>query len=131
MRTYLVCTGTTRHDRNPSQRRNAYFKSLLAALALSLAAANAFAGAVNINTADAASLAAALKGVGQKQGRSHRRLSQGTRRVQERRPSLAQVKGIGQKLVDKNRDPDPGGRRRPKAKAESKPAAKAEAQPAS
>jgi len=41
------------------------FKSLLAALALSLAfAANAFAGAVNINTADAASLAAACLGSG-------------------------------------------------------------------
>jgi len=107
------------------------FKSLLAALALSLAfAANAFAGAVNINTADAASLAAALKGVGQSKAEAivaYRKEHGAFKSADE----LAQVKGIGQKLVDKNRDLILVGDAAPKAKAESKPAAKAEAQPAS
>lgn len=63
----------------------------------------AFAAPVNINTASAAELAAAIKGVGQKKAEAivkYRKEHGPFHSVAE----LAKVKGIGQATIDKNRD---------------------------
>ena len=76
-------------------------KSLLLALALS---ASAFAAdKVNVNTADAATIAAALNGVGESKAEAivAYRQEHGPFKSPEQ---LAQVKGIGLKTVEKNRD---------------------------
>jgi len=79
------------------------FKSILASLALSLAVAcNAFAGPVNINSADATTIATALKGVGQSKAEAivAYRTEHGAFKSAD---ELSKVKGIGQKTVDNNR----------------------------
>jgi competence protein ComEA len=76
-------------------------KSLVLALALS---ASAFAAdKVNVNTADAATIAAALNGVGESKAEAivAYRQEHGPFKSAEQ---LAQVKGIGLKTVEKNRD---------------------------
>jgi competence protein ComEA len=73
---------------------------------MSLAAAGlctaAMAGPVNINSADAATLARELKGVGESKAAAivDYRLKHGPFKSAD---ELAQVKGIGQKLIDRNR----------------------------
>jgi competence protein ComEA len=72
-------------------------------LALSLAPLLAWAAPVNINTADVATLARELKGIGETRARAiveHRNQHGPFRSVDE----LALVKGIGQKVIDRNRD---------------------------
>jgi competence protein ComEA len=76
-------------------------KSLLLSLALS---ASAFAaGKVNINTADAATIASGLNGVGDAKAAAivAYREEHGPFKSAD---GLAQVKGIGLKTVEKNRD---------------------------
>jgi competence protein ComEA len=81
-------------------------RSLLLALLLAgtaFAATDAPAAKVDINTADAATLAAALNGVGMAKAEAivaHRK-EHGPFKSAEQ---LAEVKGIGLKLVEKNRD---------------------------
>ena len=81
-------------------------RSLLLSLLLAgaaLAATDAPAMRVDINTADAATLAAALNGVGLAKAEAivaHRK-EHGPFKSPEQ---LAEVKGIGLKLVEKNRD---------------------------
>ena len=61
-----------------------------------------FAGPVNINTADEAALAANIKGIGLKKAAAiveYRKTNGPFKSVEE----LINVKGIGNKLVDKNR----------------------------
>jgi competence protein ComEA len=78
----------------------------LAALALiacqSLGAAPAWAGPVNINTADAATLETELKGVGKVKAQAlvDYRQKHGAFRTLD---DLALVKGFGQKLIERNR----------------------------
>ena len=82
------------------------FRSLLLALLLAgsaLAATEAPATKVDINSADAATLAATLNGVGMAKAEAivaHRK-EHGPFKSAEQ---LAEVKGIGLKLVEKNRD---------------------------
>ena len=76
-------------------------KSLLLSLVLSFSAFAA--GPVNINTADAASLAANLTGVGPAKAQAiveYRKANGAFKSAEE----LAMVKGIGLKTVEKNRD---------------------------
>ena len=76
-------------------------KSLVLALALS---ASAFAAErVNINTADAATIAAALNGVGEAKAQAivAYRTEHGPFKSADQ---LAEVKGIGLKTVERNRD---------------------------
>ena len=88
------------------QRLAVVFKSLMLALLLAgsaLAATDAPASRVDINSADAATLAAALNGVGLAKAEAivaHRK-AHGPFKSPEQ---LAEVKGIGLKLVEKNRD---------------------------
>ena len=88
------------------QRITLVFRSLLLALLLAgsaFAATDAPALRVDINTADAAALAAALNGVGLAKAEAivaHRK-EHGPFKSAEQ---LAEVKGIGLKLVEKNRD---------------------------
>ena len=88
------------------QRLYVVFRSLMLALLLAgsaLAATDASASRVDINTADAATLAAALNGVGHAKAEAivaHRK-AHGPFKSPEQ---LAEVKGIGLKLVEKNRD---------------------------
>jgi competence protein ComEA len=81
------------------------FSTLLKSLVLSLAlAASAFAaGKVDINTADAATIAATLNGVGEAKAEAivaHRKQHGPFKSAEQ----LAEVKGIGLKTVEKNRD---------------------------
>ncbi len=69
---------------------------------LSFAAGSAMAAPVNINTADAATLARDLKGIGDSKAAAiveYRQKHGAFRTVDD----LALVKGVGQKLVDRNR----------------------------
>ena len=79
-------------------------KSVLLALALSLASFAAFAGApVNVNTADAPAIAEAMKGVGLKKAEAivaYRKEHGAFKSLDQ----LAGVKGIGLKTVEKNRE---------------------------
>lgn len=87
----------------------------------------AWAGPVNINTADAATIARELKGIGPAKAQAiveHRQKHGAFRSLDE----LALIKGIGQKLVDQNRTDlrlD-----RSTAAAAAKPVAKSAATPA-
>jgi competence protein ComEA len=87
-------------------RLSLVFRSLMLALLLAgsaLAATDAPASRVDINSADAATLAAALNGVGLAKAEAivaHRK-QHGPFKSPEQ---LAEVKGIGLKLVEKNRD---------------------------
>lgn len=78
-------------------------KTLIAAALLTLTSTLAFAGPVNINTADADTLAAEITGVGQKRAMAivqYREEHGAFKSVDE----LTQVKGIGLKLVEANRE---------------------------
>ena len=75
---------------------------LLIALILSWAALSVQAGPVNINTANIESLAKNIKGVGVKKAQAiilYRKTHGPFKRVDD----LAKVKGIGAKLLEKNR----------------------------
>jgi competence protein ComEA len=78
-------------------------KGLTAALVVAtLLAPNAIAGPVNVNTADAKTLARELQGVGMSKAEaivSHREKNGPFKSADE----LANVKGIGKKLVDQNK----------------------------
>jgi competence protein ComEA len=75
---------------------------MVCAAALALGAAGAFAGPVNINTADAATLAAELTGVGPALAEAivKDRAEHGNFDSPE---ALARVKGIGERIVEMNR----------------------------
>lgn len=87
-------------------RLSLVFRSLVLALLLAgsaLAATDAPASRVDINSADAATLAASLNGVGLAKAEAivaHRK-QHGPFKSPDQ---LAEVKGIGLKLVEKNRD---------------------------
>jgi competence protein ComEA len=79
-----------------------FIKSLVLGLSLSLASLAAFAAQINLNTASAAQLET-LNGIGAAKAEAiveYRKEHGAFKSVDE----LAQVKGIGQKTVDKNRD---------------------------
>ncbi|GMR03976.1 MAG: hypothetical protein BMS9Abin22_494 [Gammaproteobacteria bacterium] len=78
-------------------------KAVVLSIFLSFPLANAFAGPVNINTADAKTLAAELKGVGPKSADAivAYRSKHGPFKTVD---GLSKVKGIGVKTIDKNRD---------------------------
>ncbi len=78
-------------------------REIIAIAALTLAAASiAFAGPVNVNTADAETISAELKGVGISKAIAiveYRKANGPFRSVDD----LAQVKGIGERTVEINR----------------------------
>lgn len=79
-----------------------FIKPLVLGLSLSLASLAAFAAQINLNTATAAQLET-LNGIGAAKAEAiveYRKEHGAFKSVDE----LAQVKGIGQKTVDKNRD---------------------------
>ena len=79
------------------------FKSLLLALALSLPLFAAAGEPVNINTADAVSIAASLNGIGEAKARAivdYREKNGPFKSADE----LVNVKGVGLKTVEKNRE---------------------------
>jgi competence protein ComEA len=80
-----------------------FLKSLLLAIAMSLSF-SAFAGEpININTADAAAIAASLNGIGESKARAivdYREKHGPFKSADE----LVNVKGVGLKTVEKNRE---------------------------
>ena len=80
-----------------------FMKAALLSLALSLSAFSAFAAdAVNLNTADAATIAAKLNGIGMAKAEAivaYREAHGPFKSVDQ----LAEVKGVGLKTVEKNR----------------------------
>lgn len=75
----------------------------IAALALMAASAVAFAAPVNVNTADAVSLAANINGVGAKKAEAiieYREANGPFKSVED----LQRVKGIGPKTIENNRE---------------------------
>jgi competence protein ComEA len=77
------------------------FKSLLISMAM-LVSLHAYAGPVDINTADAATLASAMNGVGEKKAATivaYRNAHGPFSRVED----LSNVKGIGLSTIEKNR----------------------------
>jgi len=92
---------------------------------LLIGSAPGWAGPVNINTADATTIARELKGIGPAKAQAiveHRQKHGAFRSLDE----LALVKGIGQKLVDENRADlrlDRAAPTGPAAKPAAKPAA--------
>lgn len=107
------------------------FKSILASVILSLALAlPAFAGSVDINSADAKTLAEGLNGVGLTKAEAivAYRDEHGPFSSAE---DLAQVKGIGEKTVEKNRDNIEVGGTKAKSTASRKSAKSAPAAQAS
>lgn len=77
-------------------------KYVIAALMLGLASVSFAAEKVNINTADAATIAENLKGIGEAKAKAiieYRKANGGFKSVDE----LTAVKGIGEKTVDANR----------------------------
>ena len=77
-------------------------KYFIAALMLGLASVSFAAEKVNINTADAATIAENLKGIGEAKAKAiieYRKANGGFKSVDE----LTAVKGIGEKTVDANR----------------------------
>lgn len=78
-------------------------RNLVFATIAALASSLAFAGPVNVNTADAQTLATNLTGVGLSKAQAivaYREANGPFRSIDD----LAKVKGIGAKTVDKNRD---------------------------
>lgn len=78
------------------------FKVAIVCLFLSLLSATALADRVDINTADAKTIAARLSGVGQKSAEAivaYRTKHGPFKRVED----LDKVKGIGKKTIEKNR----------------------------
>lgn len=78
-------------------------KTTILAVIFAFIAGVAYAGPVNINTATAENLAANIKGVGKKKAEAiiaYREANGPFKSVEE----LAKVKGIGQKLLQKNRE---------------------------
>ena len=78
------------------------YRSYLLMLSGVLLSFNIFAAPVNINTADAAAIDAAMKGVGAKSAAAivaYRTKNGPFTRVED----LAKVKGVGPKIVEKNR----------------------------
>lgn len=75
---------------------------IVCAAALAFAAASAFAGPVNINTADAATLAAELTGVGPSLAEAIVK-DRAERGKFDSPEALARVKGIGERIVELNR----------------------------
>ena len=76
--------------------------NLLIILGIVLSATLASAAPININTADAATLAANIKGVGAKKAQAiiqYRKANGPFKRVDD----IVKVKGIGSKLLEKNR----------------------------
>lgn len=107
------------------------FKSILASVILSLALAlPAFAGQVDINSADAQTLAEGLNGVGLSKAEAivAYRDEHGPFSSAE---DLVQVKGIGAKTVEKNRDNIEVGGAKSKSTASRKSAKSAPAAQAS
>ena len=101
-------------------------RTLVQALIVSLMpAATAWAGPVNVNTADAATLAKELDGIGPAKAAAivEYRQKNGPFRAPE---DLLKVEGIGQKVLDQNR----GNIRLDKAGAAPAPAAKPAQKPA-
>jgi competence protein ComEA len=78
-------------------------RALVLGLAMLLTGSLLFAGPVNINTADAATLSRELKGIGMKRAQAivEYRLKHGPFKSVE---ELALVKGIGPAAIAKNRD---------------------------
>lgn len=72
-------------------------------LAFSALASSALAGPVNVNTADAETLAAELSGVGLKKAQAIVAYRKAHGRFDDL-ADLAQVKGIGVKLLERNRE---------------------------
>jgi len=79
------------------------FKSLLLALALSLPMFAAAAEPVNINSADASTIAASLNGIGEVKAKAivEYRVKNGAFKSAD---ELVNVKGVGLKTVEKNRE---------------------------
>ena len=78
-------------------------KSIVLTILLALSSSFVFAGPVNINTADAGTLIMEIKGVGEKRAQAiiqHREAHGPFESVDD----LVTVKGIGEKLVEMNRD---------------------------
>jgi competence protein ComEA len=78
-------------------------KTTILAVIFTFMTGTAYAGPVNINTANADNLAVNIKGVGKKKAEAiiaYREANGPFKSVQE----LIKVKGIGEKLVQKNRD---------------------------
>ena len=78
-------------------------RAILFAVVLSLASFGAFAVPVNINTADAQTLASELTGIGESRAQAivaYRQQHGPFKKVDD----LLQVKGIGTAILDKNRD---------------------------
>jgi competence protein ComEA len=79
------------------------FKSFVITLLLALSTGLAFAGPVNINTANAETLALEIKGIGEKRAQAiiqYREAHGPFKSVDD----LTNIKGIGVKLVEMNRD---------------------------
>lgn len=79
------------------------FKALVTSLILALFTVAAFAGPVDINTADAKTLAKELNGVGESRARAivEYREKHGKFKSPE---DLKKVKGIGDRVIQENRD---------------------------
>jgi competence protein ComEA len=78
-------------------------KKIVFAMSLILASAFAFAAPVDVNTADAETLASALSGIGQKKAEaivSYRQMNGPFQSIED----LAKVRGIGEKTIEKNRE---------------------------
>lgn len=80
-----------------------FIKTTILAIIFVFITGVAYAGPVNINTANAESLAVNIKGVGKKKAEAiiaYRQVNGPFKSVKD----LARVKGIGQKLLQKNRE---------------------------
>ena len=78
------------------------FKTLFIAMALSVSSL-AFAGKVNINTADADTIASEINGIGKARAQAiveYRKANGKFSRIED----LARVKGVGEKTIARNRD---------------------------
>jgi competence protein ComEA len=97
-----ICTRLVRIARTGLARLRVPVAALALAASQSLSPAPAWAGPVNINSADAATLSSELKGVGpvKAQRLIEYRQKHGPFRTLD---DLALVKGFGQKLIERNR----------------------------
>ena len=79
-----------------------YLKKIILAVSLVLAATFAFAAPVDVNSADAETLASAMTGIGQKKAEAiinYRQINGPFQSIED----LTKVKGIGEKTIAKNR----------------------------